>query len=132
MPTKYNGAKVAEIEKCIQALLGVEAEFTDRYDRLQIRGDDRVQSRIDKNNAPKFMVERYANQMGEFTFPPVIVTQDHVTVDGNTRVKARAQRTLYRSAGDSDQLGRGRRCHPAEAAVPQRADQQHEWAPTQR
>ena len=38
------------------------------------------------------MVDRYANQMGEYTFPPIIVTKDHIVIDGNTRAKARAKR----------------------------------------
>jgi len=84
--------KAAEIERLIEAVLGVQAELDERYDRLDIRTDDRVQSRIDKNSAPSFMVERYANQMGEFTFPPIIVTRDGIIVDGNTRNKAREQR----------------------------------------
>jgi hypothetical protein len=94
MAGKYNGAiaKVAGIEKLIVEILGVEASYVEDYDRLQIRGDDRVQSRIDKNNAPKFMVERYTHQMGESTFPPIIVTADHIKVDGNTRDKAYAAR----------------------------------------
>ena len=84
--------KAAEIEKLIEAIVGVQAELDEHYDRLQIRTDDRVQSRIDKNSAPKFMVERYANQMGEYTFPPIVVTRDGLTVDGNTRNKAREVR----------------------------------------
>lgn len=84
--------KTAEIERLIEAIVGVQADLDEHYDRLQIRTDDRVQSRIDKNSAPKFMVERYANQMGEYTFPPVIVTRDGLTVDGNTRNKARELR----------------------------------------
>jgi hypothetical protein len=84
--------KTAEIERLIEAVVGVQADLDEHYDRLQIRTDDRVQSRIDKNSAPKFMVERYANQMGEYNFPPVIVTRDGITVDGNTRNKARELR----------------------------------------
>jgi hypothetical protein len=85
-------SKAAEIERLIEAVVGVNAELDEQYDRLSIRTDDRVQSRIDKNSAPKFMVERYANQMGEYAFPPVIVTRDGFTVDGNTRNKAREAR----------------------------------------
>lgn len=82
--------KTAEIERLIESVVGMQAELDEQYDRLQIRPpSERAQSRIDKNSAPKFMVERYANQMGENTFPPVIVTRDGVTVDGNTRNKAR-------------------------------------------
>jgi hypothetical protein len=94
MAQKYNGevAKVANIENLIHTVLGVEASHVPNFDRLSIRTDDRVQSRIDKNNAPKEMVERYVNQMSEFTFPPPILTADNLVVDGNTRVKAHAQR----------------------------------------
>jgi hypothetical protein len=91
---RYNGGntKVPMIEKIISSVLGVDAEFEPHYDRLKIPTDTRVQSRIDKNNAPTSMVNRYANQMGEFDFPPIIVTKDAITVDGNTRVKAHAKR----------------------------------------
>jgi hypothetical protein len=84
--------KAASIEKLIQNVLGVEPEFEQNFDRLKIRSDDRVQSRIDRNTAPRHMVDRYANQMGEFEFPPVIITSDNIIIDGNTRNKARGQR----------------------------------------
>jgi hypothetical protein len=84
--------KFAAIEALIKTHVGVEPRLESQYDRLKIRSDDRVQSRIDKNTAPKHMVERYANQMGEFEFPPVIVTEDAIIVDGNTRNKARGLR----------------------------------------
>jgi hypothetical protein len=84
--------KTAEIQRVIELKLGVAAQFDPHYDRLRIRMDDRVQSRIDKNTAPKFMVERYAAQMSVFTFPPVVITSDGILVDGNTRTKAAAQR----------------------------------------
>jgi len=88
-----SSGKAAQIEKVILAVLGdVEIKLESRFDRLQIRTDDRVQSRIDKNTAPKFMVERYANQMGEFTFPPILLTSDCIIIDGNTRNKAYATR----------------------------------------
>jgi hypothetical protein len=91
---RYNGgnAKVPMIEKIIQGTLGVEAEYEPQFDRLKVRTDDRAQSRIDKNFAPRAMVERYANQMGEFEFPPIVLTADGVKVDGNTRVEAHAKR----------------------------------------
>jgi hypothetical protein len=84
--------KAATIEKAIEEVLGVTPKRDNQYDRLKIRSDDRVQSRIDKNTAPSHMVDRYAHQMGEFEFPPIIVTTDGIIVDGNTRHRARAQR----------------------------------------
>jgi hypothetical protein len=84
--------KAAMIEAMIRTHLGVEAELDPHYDRLKIRSDNRVQSRIDRNTAPDHMVERYSYQMGEFEFPPVIITKDNFIVDGNTRNKARGRR----------------------------------------
>lgn len=91
---RYNGSntKVPLIEKLIHEYLGVAAAFDPNYDRLKIVADNRVQSRIDRNNAPVAMVNRYANQMGEFEFPPIILTEDGIKVDGNTRDKAHAKR----------------------------------------
>lgn len=91
---RYNGGntKVPMIEKLILEHLGVEAEFEPQFDRLKIPAAERVQSRIDRNNAPAHMVNRYANQMGEFEFPPSVLTKDGVKVDGNTRVAAHAKR----------------------------------------
>jgi hypothetical protein len=95
MATRVNdtaAGKFAAIEALIRTHLDVEPRLDPQYDRLKIRSDDRVQSRIDKNTAPKHMVERYANQMGEFEFPPVIITSDNIIIDGNTRNKARGLR----------------------------------------
>jgi hypothetical protein len=91
---RYNGGnvKVPMIEKIIKDTLGVDADFEPQFDRLKIPADERVQSRIDKNNAPAHMVNRYANQMGEFDFPPVVLTKDGIKIDGNTRVAAHTKR----------------------------------------
>src|SRR6516162_8084197 len=85
-------AKASLVERLVQKILGIEVASVPDYDRLQIRASDRVQGRIDKNNAPAFMVERYAMQMGEFQFPPILLTSDHIIVDGNTRNKAYGKR----------------------------------------
>jgi hypothetical protein len=86
---KFNSSRagtVAEIEKSIGTVLGedVEMKMDPQFDRLKIRADDRVQSRIDKNTAPKMMV---ANQRGEFHFPPILLRSDHIIIDGNTRTR---------------------------------------------
>ena len=97
MPRLVNGSgtvagKNSEIEKIISEILGVAPRYVPDYDRLTINAQDRVQSRIDQNNAPKAMVERYAHQMAEFDFPAIVVTSDGIKVDGNTRDKAWALR----------------------------------------
>ncbi len=91
---RYNGgnAKVPVIEKIIADTLGVAAQFEPQFDRLKIPTDTRVQSRIDRNNAPTAMVNRYVHQMSEFEFPPIVLTEDFIKIDGNTREKAHAKR----------------------------------------
>jgi len=91
---RFNGqpSQAADIPTLCQQYLGVEPTFESQYDRLSIRMQDRVQSRIDANNAPDAMVKRYANQMGESHFPAPLLTKDGIPIDGNTRVKARGLR----------------------------------------
>ena len=72
---------------CLQ-YVGVEPTLVEQYDRSKVRMQDRVQGRIDANNAPKHMVELYARQMSESRFPAPLVTKDNIPVDGNTRFKA--------------------------------------------
>ena len=76
----------------IQAILHVEPEYVEDFDYHKLDPNERVQVRIDKNNAPKEMVQRYVHQMAFSQFPPVVVTEDEHIVDGNTRVKARWER----------------------------------------
>jgi hypothetical protein len=73
-------------------ILGVAPVLETEYDLSRVDLGERVQVRIDKNNAPKEMVERYTWQMSDSLFPPIVVTQDDVIVDGNTRAHARRQR----------------------------------------
>jgi hypothetical protein len=91
---RYNGqpAQAADIPSLCAQYVGVEPTLDEQYDRRQVRLLDRVQSRIDANNAPDFMVKRYAHQMAESRFPAPLLTSDHIPVDGNTRVKAHAMR----------------------------------------
>jgi hypothetical protein len=91
MPTpRFNGqpTQAADIQSLCRQYVGVEPALIEQYDRFQVRMQDRIQSRIDKNNAPDFMVKRYAHQMAESRFPAPLFTADNITVDGNTRVKA--------------------------------------------
>jgi hypothetical protein len=76
----------------IEAVVGVKPKLVQEYDLTKVDPDERVQIRIDKNNAPREMVERFAAQMAFSVFPPIVVTQDDRTVDGNTRVAARRRR----------------------------------------
>jgi hypothetical protein len=75
-----------------QEILGVTPVFDPNYDLSQVNFNERVQVRIDKNNAPKEMVERYTWQMSDSRFPPMVVTEDNVMTDGNTRGLAHRQR----------------------------------------
>lgn len=76
----------------IHGVLGVEPELDAEYDLTRIDRSERVQARLDKNNAPAEMVEKFVHQMSFSQFPPFVVTSDGVIVDGNTRCKARLER----------------------------------------
>lgn len=83
-PTISPAAKaIIEIER-----LGFTWREDAAYDLERLDVKRRVQVRESKNYAPREQVERYAIQMGESVFPPVIVTKDDWIVDGNTRVGA--------------------------------------------
>src|SRR5262252_1698 len=94
-PARFNGqpAQVADVVGLCHQYVGVEPTLVEQYDRLKVRMQDRVQSRIDQNNAPESQVKRYAAQMSESRFPAPLVTKDDIPVDGNTRFKAYALRS---------------------------------------
>lgn len=91
----FNGqpSQAVDIVTLCQQYVGVEPVFIEHYDRLAVRMQDRVQSRIDQNNAPAYQVKLYAHQMTESHFPAPLVTKDNIPVDGNTRFKAHALRS---------------------------------------
>jgi len=60
-----------------------------QFDLTQLDPSRRVQVREPQHYAPKDSVQRYAVQMGESIFPPIVVTSDGWIVDGNTRVGAK-------------------------------------------
>lgn len=62
------------------------------FDLTRLSPDRRVQVREVSHYAPKESVQRYAIQMGEVAFPPIVVTSDDWIVDGNTRVGAKLLR----------------------------------------
>lgn len=88
----FDTAKLDDAVEVIESVVGVKPRLEDNYDLGQLDLGDRVQIRLDKNNAPKEMVERFAFQMGRSVFPPPVITADHRVVDGNTRIRARALR----------------------------------------
>jgi hypothetical protein len=65
-----------------------------QYDLERLSAERRIQVRDSRHYAPKDEVERYAVQMAEVEFPPIIVTGDDEAwlVDGNTRVGASLMR----------------------------------------
>jgi hypothetical protein len=93
--SRINGqpSQAVDILALCQQYVGTQPGLVEQYDRLQVRLQDRVQGRIDQNNAPDYQVRRYAAQMAESHFPPPLLTSDHIPVDGNTRVKAYALRS---------------------------------------
>lgn len=84
-PTKPSA--VTEIER-----LGFDWSEVADFDLTRLSPDRRIQVREPKHYAPKDSVQRYAVQMGETPFPPIVVTSDDWIVDGNTRVGARLLR----------------------------------------
>jgi hypothetical protein len=96
MAPRLNGSAVgkdAETEQLIIAITGLTPTLEQEYDRVTgIRPNERVQSRLDRNNAPKERVKLYAQLMGGVAFPAIVVTEDGIITDGNTREKARGLR----------------------------------------
>jgi hypothetical protein len=92
---RFNGAPSQAVDTPSLCILyvGIQPVLEEHYDRLRIKMQDRVQSRIDKNNAPEAMVKRYTKLMSESVFPAVLLTEDDHIIDGNTRVKAHAARS---------------------------------------
>lgn len=76
----------------IRTIAKVEPQLVDDYDLLKLDEQNRLQVRIDRNNAPQEMVERFRFQMSESKFPPIVVTADHRIIDGNTRFRAHLAR----------------------------------------
>jgi hypothetical protein len=91
---RFNGqpSHAADIPALCLQYLGVEPTLIEKLDRLRIPTHTRVQSRIDQNNAPDAQVKRYAHMMAESHFPAPLLTNDYITVDGNTRIKAHGVR----------------------------------------
>lgn len=85
--TPAKSTAVIEIER-----LGFGWTEVADFDLTRLDTDRRVQVRDISHYAPKESVERYAVQMGESAFPPIVVTSDDWIVDGNTRVGARLLR----------------------------------------
>ena len=63
-----------------------------QYDLTGLNEAKRVQVRDLAHYAPKENVGRYAVQMSQSAFPPIVVTKDGYLIDGNTRVAARRVR----------------------------------------
>jgi hypothetical protein len=73
--------------------MGFMAYFEPRFPLPEDAPDKRVQVRSEGNLAPSAEVNRYAVAMQNGNqFPPIIVTEDGVVVDGNTRVGAKRKR----------------------------------------
>jgi hypothetical protein len=95
--SRFNGnfkdlGTVADVPNLIHSMLGVEPELVEDFDLLRLDTDERLQVRLDPNNAPAEMVNRFVHQMSFSQFPPMVVTADDRIVDGNTRRKSYHQR----------------------------------------
>lgn len=89
---RFDSVDFTSALELIEVITGHKARQIDEYDLTAVDPAGRVQVRIDKNNAPKEMVERFASQMAFSVFPPIVVTEDNRIIDGNTRVAARRKR----------------------------------------
>lgn len=78
---------ITEIER-----LGFKFHEEAQYDLSDLSTDRRIQVREVGHYAPKDAVDRYAIQMSQSQFPPIIVTLDGWLIDGNTRVGAYLKR----------------------------------------
>lgn len=90
--SNFDSVNFTDAADLVEAIIGVEATLEQEFDLSRIDPDGRVQVRIDKNNAPREMVERFAGQMAFSAFPPIVVTADARIIDGNTRYRARRKR----------------------------------------
>jgi len=88
---EFNSVNFTDPSELIKAITGVKPVLDQNFDLTTIN-PDRVQVRLDKNNAPIEMVKRFAEQMSFSVFPPIVVTKDHRITDGNTRYRARQKR----------------------------------------
>ena len=85
----FDSVNFTDVSELIEKIAGVKPTFEAEYDLTRIDPSERVQVRLDPNNAPKEMVQRFQAQMAFSVFPPIVVTDDDRIVDGNTRYKAR-------------------------------------------
>src|SRR5215203_2944942 len=85
-------ATVDSITTMVNKVTGEEAQYVQTYDLLDLDPTFRVQVRLDRNNAPKEMVERFKLQMSQSEFPPIVVSRDKRIIDGNTRYRAKLGR----------------------------------------
>jgi len=90
--SQFDSVNFTDPSELIEVMTGTKPRLVAEFDLTAIDPDERVQVRIDKNNAPKEMVERFAGQMAFSVFPPIVVTQDAHIIDGNTRFRARLKR----------------------------------------
>jgi ParB-like chromosome segregation protein Spo0J len=72
--------------------LGFSYTEVAQFDLGELSVDRRVQVREVGHYAPKDAVDRYAVQMSQSQFPPIVVTLDGWLIDGNTRVGAAEKR----------------------------------------
>ena len=74
---------IVEIER-----LGFSWTLNAQFPLEDLSAERRVQVRETGHYAPRDAVGRYAVQMAQSAFPPIIVTADGWIVDGNTRIGA--------------------------------------------
>jgi hypothetical protein len=89
MPASAKSPAAIEIER-----LGFKFREVAQYDLSKLSPERRIQVRDVEHYAPRDAAERMAVQMSQSEFPPIVVTADGWTVDGNTRVEANQYRQV--------------------------------------
>lgn len=74
-------AKSSSILEEVERFFGKQYHEEASFDLSKLSPDRRIQSRESAHFAPKEEVERYAIQMAENVFPPIVVTSDNWLLD---------------------------------------------------
>ena len=119
---------LSDVTSLIQATLHVEPEYVEDFDYHKLNPDERIQVRIDKNNAPKEMVQRYVHQMSLVAVP---ARRRHRRQPHHRRQHPRqgtlgARRALRQRPRRPHQLGRRRRRDAGADPVSRQAAQQQQ------
>ena len=84
-------------ERLIRTITNLDPDLVEGYDVRDIDPLDRAQVRVDRNLAPKERVQSYVWMMDAGDeFPAIVMTNDGVIADGNTRIRANKERGTFK------------------------------------